>query len=401
MNFFIYLLFAIFTECFKLDFKVQTIENKEKHKRDQSSLLNFKSLKNVYVTQLEIGSNKDKVNVSIDTGSSDLWVMGSDIQCFTIDQLHTLESPDIPEIFDDLDESYSCSDNGTFSYENSTTFELTDEEFSIGYADGSVALGYWGSDDVSQVRNLRFGIANVSSIDIGILGIGQNADYDNFPTKLKDQGIINETIYSIYLDGDSGSVLFGDIDDSKFDGELTTLPMTDRASINITNFSIGDKNFDTTDAIIDTGSTFSTLPKEWIDAIGKVINGVYNEDEDAYRIDCKSYDQTFTFDVDNSTIEIPISTFITKYQDACYLGIMDEAIIGGVIFGSDILKNLYLVYNLDEDTLSIAPIANQTVKPADSESTKTEPAKTNTNDGIMLYPYLSFVPLSMYIAFLY
>ena len=377
--------------------------------------------RNVYLTNLSIGSNKDKVVVSIDTGSSELWVMSSDVSCATVDQLHAEDAPTIPNIFNDLTEEYACTENGTFNVKESTSYHFLSDDFSIAFADGSVATGQYGRDNVGvgnvTIQGLKMGVANASSIDVGILGIKRNDEYDNFITLLKKQGYITSAQYAIYMNDKKGNTLFGAVDGSKYQGDLTTTRM-EHSAIQINKVSLSLSNNDTSiqsdnqDVIFDTGSTFSTFPTNWIKAIGESINGTYDNNEMAYQVPCKSTlnDINFNFKVSDTTLSIPISDLIINNErtnSKCYLGVMDESLVGSTIFGSDILKHFYVVFNLDEDTLSIAP-ASKTDEKESSQSSSNESRFSNRSEAssqntrTMLYTYcMSLIPLSIYVFVLY
>lgn len=77
----------------------------------------------------------------------------------------------------------------------------------------------------ASVSNLTVGLANHSSLFHGVLGLGHNdSTHDSLPDRLLAQGLINSTAYSLWVDDEqatSGNVLFGAIDTSKFQGNLT------------------------------------------------------------------------------------------------------------------------------------------------------------------------------------
>lgn len=94
------------------------------------------------------------------------------------------------------------------------------------------------SDDLTMegmltIPNLTMGLVNDTSSYtggssfMGVLAIGYNdSTSDNFPDLLVEQGLINTTAYSIWMDDEaatSGSLLFGAIDTSKFTGNLTRI----------------------------------------------------------------------------------------------------------------------------------------------------------------------------------
>lgn len=97
---------------------------------------NLKRRKNYYTTELKIGSQKKKVKVVIDTGSSDLWVPSSEAKC--------------------LDNS-KCRSEGVYSVEKSKTAKKLNQPFEIEYPDDTSASGVYVQDTVRigkrQFRN--------------------------------------------------------------------------------------------------------------------------------------------------------------------------------------------------------------------------------------------------------
>ncbi|EGW32145.1 uncharacterized protein SPAPADRAFT_61229, partial [Spathaspora passalidarum NRRL Y-27907] len=156
------------------------------------------------LTELQIGSNRDRVTVDVDTGSSVLWVMDSNGACKT--------SPLTGKVPD-------CKAHGTFSFQGSETFNKTEESFHMEYADKESADGFYVKDDISLgkdvvVKGFGFGLADGASSEVGILGISfprVNSTGRSFPVELKNQGITNRSAYSIFLNkpNKTGSVLFG------------------------------------------------------------------------------------------------------------------------------------------------------------------------------------------------
>lgn len=369
MNFVFLLYLASVVKCsIKLDFnKVLTPSKYTKRDALPMPLINDKIL---YTTELEIGSNKDKVSVSIDTGSYDLWVMSNDTVCYKVSEFQTEGAPQLPDIFNDIDQDYSCTFNGTYNSKSSKTFKNTSEDFSIGYVDGSAAQGVWGYDSVQfgqyGVTGLKIGIANRSSVSDGILGIGIANGYDNFPVLLQKQGLINKIAYSVYLNSSNsttGTILFGAIDHAKYEGVLSTVPVDSKSqlSVNVTNLKTKNGNVASGghSILLDTGSTFSIFPDEWIDALGHSLNATYDEDESVYEIECDGYDEHFFgFSIGDSDFSVPIQDLKTEKDGQCYLAIMSNSVIGGggILFGDDILRRIYLVYDLQDMTISVAPV---------------------------------------------
>ena len=280
-----------------------------------------------YYANLYIGSNEDVNQVLVDTGSSDLWVMSHDLECYASNYgkkkreaknvFHHIGSG--PKFIEDIEdngellkatktsksnkdaknqakeetdynsyatdyselsgypdlsdypeptynpyseypepsynpysdysyESYygeyaTCTYYGSFNTENSDSFVRNDTEaFDISYADGTFASGIWGHDTVKignlSVKDLSFAVANQSSSDVGVLGIGLPGlevtndrggyMYENLPLKMKSDGVIKKALYSLYLsdvDDETGSILFGAVDHAKYVQTLETLKL--------------------------------------------------------------------------------------------------------------------------------------------------------------------------------
>ena len=186
-----------------------------------------------YSVDLEIGTPGQKVTVLVDTGSSDLWVMGSDNSLCSSrsnsvselfekqkrDEITTIRitlSPDeiigggggnsgdgggnnpfqwlsniIPQVggYGSATQtvnagngvyatgtSIDCSEYGTFNKSKSSTFKSNHTGFEISYGDNSYASGVWGTDTLHigsiDISNVSIAVANFTNSSIGVLGIG-------------------------------------------------------------------------------------------------------------------------------------------------------------------------------------------------------------------------------------
>lgn len=136
-----------------------------------------------------------------------------------------------------------CIKYGSFSSEKSASFKKVNgsTEFKFFRSDLFYSFGYWGTDviklDGLEIKDMYFAYANETNNDIGILGLGKldaflywgNTYYPNLPEILIDKGMTNTSAYSLYFDpnSNSGTVLFGAVDLSKYSGPLKTLPILD------------------------------------------------------------------------------------------------------------------------------------------------------------------------------
>ncbi|KAG5421423.1 SAP9 [Candida metapsilosis] len=428
-----------------------------------------------YMAELHIGSNKDKNQVLVDTGSSDLWVMSHDLECVSSsstkrdaknvfgfgtgtgvkypfedesntkrdsvkqeqkrEEVTPSKSENVGEVVKEKRDdgnyyttiyytegpdstdfpapggggigsgsssaggsgsgsgSNTCTSYGSFNTENSDTFKRNDTDaFQIQYADGTSATGIWGYDTVRMgnisVPNLSFAIANQTSSDIGVLGIGlpglettvsYGYMYENLPMKMKSDGIIKRVLFSLYLntaDADSGSVLFGAIDHAKYEDSLETVPMLKtyrqidfpvRFEVEVNNITLNNNKGTTanvltssTGVVLDSGSTLSYLHSDQIQAVGEALQGRYSSNAGAYLVECRFLNTNSTLDIQfgGKTIKVPVSDLVLRAgQDTCYLGLFEQSSSSSyILFGDNILRSAYIVYDLEEYEVHIGQV---------------------------------------------
>ena len=111
----------------------------------------------------------------------------------------------------------------------------------ISYGDGTGATGDYSTDDVSfggaTLRNADMSVGTKGGITTSIMGIGPDSDISTFPAvqaqttldALIANNLTDSKLFSVWFDDDAatGSVLFGGIDETKFDTKtgLVTLDM--------------------------------------------------------------------------------------------------------------------------------------------------------------------------------
>ncbi|KAG7192094.1 Aspartyl protease [Scheffersomyces spartinae] len=274
-----------------------------------------------------------------------------------------------------------CLAYGSFNPEKSNTFKVntSSPHFLISYYDNSSASGVWGRDDITlggvTVKELSFGLVNKTSSTLGVFGIGLRATevaptkYDNYPILLKKQGHINKVAYSIYLNSNSayqGTVLFGAVDHAKYSGILTTVPMTreegqspSKMEIPISSWilNLGSENVSLTNtkysALLDTGTTLTYVPSELFKTISQQLSANYSSDLAAYKVDCSVGLQEFAFNFGQTSVKVPVLNFISQSGTSCTLDIIPQQ--GTYItFGDNFLTSTYLVYDLEDYTISLA-----------------------------------------------
>ena len=406
-------------------------------KRD-SAEMELTNAQTYYMCTLKFGLNSDEVKVLVDTGLSDLWVSSHDVNClapltqkrdyrnfeaflerqhkrdeplgttdentdpsktenkwnpFAFTTIFYLNAPATGDVTGSSDGSGECTKLGSFATELLNLWKVNQSElFYIQYADGTAAKGVWGTDrvgfDQTFVDGLTFAVANKSSSDVGVLGIGLQGlestrnKYLNLPMKLKEQGKIAKNLYSLYLnaqDAKTGSILFGGVDHAKYEGDLLALPIVSLEKLtqqivrlevplyginlvggNNQNISVTNNKYP---ALLDSGTTLTYLPKAMVQTIANALNADYSQRNGGYMMECiTDLNAYLDFDFAGKVIRVPITdmqvgTSSSKY---CMLGIMtqdsDPSSNPYLVLGDNFLRNAYIVYDLDDMIISMAQV---------------------------------------------
>ncbi|KUI54719.1 putative aspartic-type endopeptidase OPSB [Cytospora mali] len=384
-----------------------------------------------YVVNASIGTPGQSVSLVLSTSSSTTWVLDSRSE--TCD-----EYSDYSSYADEGDEDYNNTDItsttycvwGTFSSNQSSTYESQgtsdnddyyyDYDFTLSYTDGSYADGEYFNDTITldggaTVSDFTLGLVNETNMYIGVLGIGYNDSiYSNLPNRLQEQGLINSTAYSIWVDDEkasSGNLLFGAIDTTKFDGSLARVSSSYYNSMAIHIASINGTTSDSggpiaityTDSDDDSSSssysysddylftatfsppdTVSYLPGEVASQIWDIAGAYYDTDAELALISCNATDDTAT----NFTLQLgegiygPIitatmadlvipredlnltyySAYIPYDNSTCLFGVQNGSLsynyYSTVAFslGSTLLRRTYSVFDLVNDEIAVAPV---------------------------------------------
>jgi cathepsin D len=216
-------------------------------------IINDRSMKTAYFSEVMFGSENKTFILVIDTGSSDTWIPSS--KCT----------------------SEACKIHSTFGPDDSDTLKTTQKTFDIKYGSGDV-MGTVVTDSVKFAGfelSLSFGLASVVSEDFvnfpidGILGLGfSDGSQQKVPTimdELVDKGLIKSKLFGIALSrhGDKvndGVINFGGIDSGLFEGDLTFTPsVSDQGlwELKLDDVSVDGNTLGLTGktTIIDTGTS--------------------------------------------------------------------------------------------------------------------------------------------------
>lgn len=336
-------------------------------KRDNTLLATLDNEGTLYFANVTLGTPAQSLRLDIDTGSSDLWTNSATSDLCTQDPT-------------------DCATSGTYNANTSTSYEYVNSAFLIRYADGSTAQGDYGTDTLTiggtSLTAQQFGIGYTSTSAQGILGVGYTTNeaaisttgktYPNVPAQMVTQGKISTTAYSLWLndlDANTGSILFGGVDTDKYTGELATLPIIKENGvyqefiIGLSSLSAGGESIFANDPVavlLDSGSSLSYLPDSAATAIYSVFSATYDSQGGAATIDCSMQTSTATVDFSFSgfNISVPMNelVLVDGYQrgkEVCILGI-SSAGSSTPVLGDTFLRSAYVVYDLDNNEISLA-----------------------------------------------
>ncbi|EAZ63857.2 secreted aspartyl proteinase, partial [Scheffersomyces stipitis CBS 6054] len=323
-----------------------------------------------YAVNITVGTPPVQLQVELDTGSSDLWVIST-------------KAP--------VCKRYNCNIYGVFDKDKSSSWKSNGTEFGIRYVDGSGNDGgIYGQDTINfgnglVLNNATFAVANETVDLVGIMGISfefreaATQKYPNIPSLMKLQGYTKKTAYSLYVTDEvkqAGSILFGGIDHAKYEGELVSLDMvasngTYRAlQTELTSIKIYENDV----AIgipftFDSGADITIIREDFLEQIYKVL--APGEDFQVYgtlgtyKVPCYLNDSgnflSFSFS-NKKEIQVPMSEFLLSQETAngiqCGLKISTPSpgLEDHGIFGVNFLRSVYTVFNLDDKTISLAKV---------------------------------------------
>ena len=395
---------------------VSNVQIKHHVKRDDTSdyvSLSLIDEQTFYMANVLVGSNKEKVGVLVDTGSSDFWLVSSDNEYC---EAGTVKSKGRKIFNDNITDNYQnkassssssapqidCSEYGTFNSKKSSSFHSNGTSFSITYADNTFAKGTWGQDTIDfgniEVENMNIAVCDQTDNAQGVLGIGlgglevtsQGSSspyiYENLPLKLVSDGLINKAAYSVYLDDSSNSeIIFGAVDSSKYTGDLVSLPIVnalynqnvdspiqltvtvnDLKFINEESSQVAEIGSGAIAALLDTGTTLSYFPDSIVNSITSLFDLSYSESLQYYVGACSIADNSILrFNFQGLNLDIPVSSFlITLYtqtntkSDQCAFGILSSGSEDYMTLGQSFLSSVYMVADLEDLTISLAKGTN-------------------------------------------
>ncbi|KAG5365507.1 Acid protease [Yarrowia sp. C11] len=331
-----------------------------------------------YEATVSVGSPGQQIKLLLDTGSSDMWVLGQDVDCgggF-------------------LSQGVDCTISGVFDTSKSSTYQKNESmPFDVKYSDGSESKGSYGTDNLglggTTLKDFTFAVADTASDGQAVLGIGpiENEQslytdnpiaYANLPMALMMEGVTKSSAFSLWLndkDELKGSILFGGYDRAKVDGKLFTVPIVNlnpggkgrsrEYNVGLDSITVGGKSVgSSTPALLDSGTTLCNLPQDMVDAILGQFSDVSNSLRTGYYTKCSNVPQgsiDFVFSGNKLTVELadlmkPLenpdgSKITTDGEQACGILVTantdSHSISDSVVLGASFLRSAYVVYDRD------------------------------------------------------
>ncbi len=254
------------------------------------------------------------------------------------------------------------------------------------------------SDTVSvgtqTLDRLQFGVGYSSTNAQGILGIGYTLNevqvgraglrpYANLPAQLVTEGLIQSNAYSLWLndlDANTGNILFGGAAPAKFPPPLMSLPVESASGtyaefmLTLTKLQLGNRTIGGGDiaiaVLLDTGSSLTYLPDDLVQEIYSAVGAVFDTDANAAYVPCSLARNTtarldFTFSEPTISVEMNelVLDLVTSSGrrptfsngvPACLFGIGPAG--GGMyVLGDTFLRSAYVVYDLENNRIALAP----------------------------------------------
>lgn len=310
-----------------------------------------------YYSTIAIGNPPQEFKVVLDTGSSNLWVPGS--ECGSI----------------------ACYLHQKYDSSASSTYRKNGSEFAIRYGSGEVA-GYISKDTV-QIGDLKIkdqlfgeatsepGLAFAFGKFDGILGLAYDSiAVNHIPPpfyNMIEQGLLDEPVFAFYLgdtnNGTESVATFGGIDKSAYSGKMVKIPLRRKAywEVNLDAITFGKDtaDLDNTGAILDTGTSLIALPSVLAELLNKQI-GAKKGFNGQYTIECDKKDSLpdLTFNLSGQNFTIGPNFYILDVQGSCissFTGLDFPEPVGPLaILGDSFLRAYYSVYDLGNDAVGLA-----------------------------------------------
>ena len=319
----------------------------------QSEAIDEDSGDTSYFGEVTLGSDPgETVYMLMDTGSSAAWVMGQDCT------------------------STACKSHSTFGPADSKTLVKGSDTFNLKYNTGEIS-GPIVTDKISfggLNATMEFGTASKTDDTFdnypmdGILGLGREPgegfSQPTFMQVLQKSKALKSNIFGINLQrasdsSNDGEINFGQIDSTKFQGDLNYIDTTTKNSlwqIPIDGFKVDGKmsSLGARSAVIDTGTSYMFLPPTDAAALYQQIPGAKFASDDTSTVPCDtSVEISLIFNKVSYSISPKDYIGAPTSGGQCQSNIFSQVAIDEQtwLIGATFLKSVYTVFDIDKSRI--------------------------------------------------
>ncbi|KAI8868094.1 aspartic endopeptidase Pep2, partial [Ramicandelaber brevisporus] len=206
----------------------------------------------------------------------------------------------------------------------------------------------------------------------GIFGLG----YDNISVNkivppfyhMKNRQLLDKNLFSFYItdtnSGKEGELVFGGIDETRYKGELTYVPLKRKGywEVALEGIKLGDEDveFDNMGAAIDTGTSLIAAPSDIAELINAQLGATKDPLSGQYTVDCSKIGSLpdLSFKFGGKYYTLTGKDYILQVQSSCISSIMAMDIPAPAgplwIVGDAFLRKFYTVYDLDKNAVGFA-----------------------------------------------
>ncbi|KAJ8373946.1 hypothetical protein SKAU_G00045260 [Synaphobranchus kaupii] len=318
---------------------------------------------NTYYGAISIGTPPQSFQVLFDTGSSNLWVDSS--YC----------------------SNQACTYHTQYNPQRSSTYSSSSHTIYLPYGSGSLyaVLGY----DTVEVAGITvprqvFGLSTrepsqpfLSAKFDGILGLAYPSMASGQATPVMDNmmqdDLLDANLFAFYLsrnEEQSSELSFGEVDQSKYQGQIYWTPVTAETywQIGIDGFQVNNKETgwcsQGCQAIVDTGTPSLTCPHQFLGYLMRGIGAQQNQYGE-YMVDCSETQNLPTISLTMSGVDfaLPPSAYISVYyqngHQVCTVNIYPTYLPSQNgqplwILGDVFLREYYSVYDRSNNRVGFA-----------------------------------------------
>lgn len=381
----------------------------DKRQAEANGSLILNPTSSAYLANISIGTPAQHLQLILDTGSPLTWVNAQNVSTFTPGQT--------PTASEEAQGATICQTNTCLNPGSTTSLTVLSNStiFDIQYVDGTESIGRIVQDSMTfqtlSDMTFEFGLVEyfyspqgVSASLAGILGLSPPNPVLNFKNltaaltattstayftpqtilqQLQNAGAIENTAFSLYLsDGVSGQLTIGGVDNARYSGPLTVLPIitdptTVGQSFQVTVNAVGSGGTTSNEVtvnsalVLDSGTTSMYLPVAAVEQLATNLGGYfvpYDSTSGLLAIPC-TVSTTIDFYFTNSAvIRVPTSEILegrlTAAQaarngitgatgDVCVLSLFGTTDSASYLLGDSFLRSAYVVYDLAQGVIAL------------------------------------------------